>query len=188
MNWLAENALPIWVGGAVAFTMALVVYLQTRTNRALAGLGLVVAVTAALLTAEWFMETPREAVERTLYELAAAVEANDVPGALAFLAPSADSRIRNDVETLMPLVTIERARVLGTPKIEVAEGDPPSTATAECRGLIVATVKRSGMKGAQDDRLTLHWVRSGERWLVEDYTSRRNWNRAVGRGGQLLPP
>ena len=181
MNWLAENALPIWMGGAVALTMALVVYLQTRSNKALLGIGAVLTVTAALLTAEWFLETPREAVERTLYELAAAVEANDVPRTLTFLAPTATSRIRQDVETLMPLVNIERARVIGTPQIDVADGSQPTTATVQCRGIIVATVKRSGMKGGAEDRLTMEFVRDGDRWLVESYTSNRNWNRALGR-------
>jgi hypothetical protein len=127
------------------------------------------------------METPREAVERGLYELAAAVEANDVPATLAFLAPTADQRIRHDVETLMPLVNIDRARIISTPRIELPQTDQPTTATVECRGLIVATVKRSGMKGGQDDRLTMHWVKSGDRWLLESYTSNRNWHRVVGR-------
>jgi hypothetical protein len=181
MNWLAENALPIWMGGAVALTLALVVYLQTRTNKALFGMGLVAAITGALLAAEWLLETPREAVERRLYELAAAVEANDVPATLAFLAPSADVRIREDVEELMPLVHVERARIIGTPQIDVPEGARPTTATVECRGIVIATVKQSGMKGGQDDRLTLHWVRDGDRWLVESYTSNRNWHRALGR-------
>jgi len=181
IHWLAENALPIWMGGAVALTAALVVYLQTRTNKALAGIGAVIAVTAALLVAEWIMETPREAVERTLYQLAATVEANDVPGTLAFLAPTADSRIRQDVETLMPLVDIERARVLGTPQIEVAEGNQPDTATVRCRGMIIATVRQNGMRGGQEDQLTMNWVRRGDRWLVESYTSNRNWPRALGR-------
>jgi hypothetical protein len=180
MNWLAENALPIWVGGAIALTMAFIVYLQTRTNRALVGVLVVVAVTSALLAAEWLMETPREAVERTLYELAAAVEANDVPRTLTFLASSADAEIRSDVETLMPLVNIERARILGTPKIEVANGADPSSATAHMRGIIVAVIKRNGMKGGQEDQLTLTLVRSGDRWLLESYTSKRNWHRALG--------
>jgi len=181
INWLAENALPIWMGGAVALTTALVVYLQTRTNKALLGMGGIVAVTAALLAAEWLMETPREAVERTLYQLAATVEANDVPGTLAFLAPTADSRIRQDVETLMPLVDIERARVIGTPQIDVADGSQADTATVRCRGMIIATVRQSGMRGGQDDQLTIAWVRRGDRWLVASYTSNRNWPRALGR-------
>ena len=77
-----------------------------------------------LLLVERLIETPREAVERTLYELADTVEANDVPARSRYLAPTRRTRkIRKDVETLMPLVKIERANIIGTPKIEVDDGD-----------------------------------------------------------------
>jgi hypothetical protein len=49
-----------------------------------------------------------------------------------------------------------------------------------CRGLVIATVK-NGMKGGAEDELTMTWVRRGDRWLVEDYVAKKNWNRAVGR-------
>jgi hypothetical protein len=181
MNWLAENALPIWVCGVVALTMALVVFQQTRSNSSLLGILVVIAITAMLLLLERLWETHREAVERTLYELADAVEANDVPRTLTYLASSADPAMRTDVETLMPLVEIERANIVGTPVIELESSDEPTMATARVRGVIVARIKKSGMKGGQDDELTLSLVRSGERWFVESYTSKRNWHRAVGR-------
>ena len=126
MDYLAENSLPIWMGGAIAFTMALVAYLQTRGN-------------AALLS------------------IAAAV--------------------RKDVETLMPLVKIERARVMGTPQIDV----DPNFATVKCRGLIIATNNQNGMKGGAEDELTLTFALHNDRWLLQDYSSQRNWQRALGR-------
>ena len=82
MNFLAENPLPIWVTAALLLTMAAVVYFQTGRSGALAAMALIVAIAAALLAAEHFIETPREAVERTLYEMADVVEANDVDGAI----------------------------------------------------------------------------------------------------------
>jgi hypothetical protein len=125
------------------------------------------------------VETPLEAVERSLYELAARVEANDVAGAMSYLAPSVSAELRKDVETLMPLVRIERARVMGAPLTEMSpRGD---AATVQCRGFILAVNKKDGMKGGADDRLVLQWVLSGDRWLLESYTSEKNWNRAVGR-------
>jgi hypothetical protein len=180
MSWLAENALPIWMCGAVALTMAIIVYVQTRENKALAGVVLVMTVTAALLVVEWLMETPREAVERTLYDLAAVVESNDVAATLTYLAPTAGAELRRDVETLMPLVTIERARILSTPKIELENAPEPASAVVECRGFILAVVKRDGMKGGKEDHLTMTWIRRGDRWLLESYTSKRNWHRALG--------
>jgi hypothetical protein len=181
MNWLGENSLAIWLLGAVALTMAVVVYFQTRTNGALLGVVAVVAVTALLLLMSWLIVTPREAVERTLYALAATVEDNDVRGALSYLAPSANSQLRKDVETLMPLVRIERARIIGSPEIEVASGPNPTTAVVKCQGTIVAVNKQNGLQGGAIDHLTINWVRQGDRWLIESYSSQKNWNRAVGR-------
>src|SRR5205809_396047 len=112
MNWLAENALPIWMGGAVALTMACIVFFQTRSKGSVYGILGVIVATAVLLLINWLIETPREAVERALYNLAATVETNDVPGTVAYLAPSANADLRKNVETLMPQVKIERARII----------------------------------------------------------------------------
>jgi hypothetical protein len=100
---------------------------------------------------------------------------------LTFLATNANPAIRSDVETLMPLVEIERANILGTPEIDLEAGSEPATATARIRGIIVARIKRNGMKGGQDDELKLSLIRNGDRWLIVSYTSKRNWHRAVGR-------
>ena len=181
MNWLAENTLTILMIGAVALAMAVFVYFQTRTNRALYGVLGVFLLTALLVLTSWLIETPREAVERSLYNLAATVEANDVKGVLGFLAPSADPQLRKDVETLMPLVRIDRARIIETPEISLEGGANVSSATVKCRGVIFAVNKQDGMKGGADDHLVLKWVLRDKRWLLESYTSQKNWNRAVGR-------
>ena len=156
MNWLAENALPIWVGGAVALTMALVVYLQTRTQRVRCRRSVaVVAIVAALLVTERLMETPREAVERTLYELAATVEANDVPGALGFLAPTADTQIRERCRNADAAGEDRAGAHHRHAENRGRSGDASDTATVQCRGLIVATDKQNGMKGGAEDELTM---------------------------------
>jgi hypothetical protein len=181
MNWLAENALPIWMCGAVALTMAFIVYWQTRANGALLGILGVIVATAALLLTNRLIETPREAVERTLYSLAATVEANDVQGALRFLAPSADAELRNDIETQLPLVRIEYARIIGAPQIDVDDGG--NTAIVRCRGIIIGKQKSDGMKIGDGGKepITTNWVRRSDRWLVEGYVSQENLSRAIGR-------
>jgi hypothetical protein len=181
MTWLAENSLTIWMIGAVALTFSVIVFLQRRTSGALYGIAGVILVTAVLLLVSWLIETPREAVERSLYELAATVEANDVKGASTFIAPSAAPQMRKDVNELMPLVKIERARVIGSPEIEVESGPNPKTATVRCQGIIVAVNKRDGLKGGANDRLKMIWVRQDNRWLIESYESDKNWNHALGR-------
>lgn len=178
MNYLAENSLPIWVAGAVLLTMAGVVYWQLRSGAALAAMAGVVLLTATLLAAEHFVETPREAVARTLYEMADVVEANDVPGALTYIAPGS-SAIRRDVEELMPQVRIEKANIMGTPQVHVDMAAHPPTATVTCRGFVYGTHKRSGMTGGEPVDLVLTFVQAGDRWLVQDYTSPRDWRKAV---------
>jgi hypothetical protein len=181
MSWLAENSLAIWMIGAIALTFSVIVYYQRRTLGSLIGVAGVIVVTVLLLLVSWLIETPREAVERSLYQLAATVEANDVKGALSFIAPSAAAQLRKDVNELMPLVKIERARVIGSPEIEVESGPNPKTATVRCQGIIVAVNKRDGLKGGANDRLKMTWVRQGDRWLIESYESDKNWNRALGK-------
>lgn len=179
MNWLAENALPIWIVGAIALTMAFIVFIQTRASGALVAMIAIVAITAGLLLLERHFETPREAVERSLYEVADRVENNDVNGALSYLAPTADTAIRKEIVETMPQFEFEVANVLGEPKIEV---DPAgNSATVECRGVVVGKLRRDGMKVGADDRLTLQWIRQGDRWLIESYTSQENWGRAANR-------
>jgi hypothetical protein len=180
MNWLAENALPIWACGAVALTMALVIYFQTRTNGALFGVVAVLGVTGVLLLVEWAAETSREAVERTLYELADAVEANDIQGALQFVSPGA-SQIRNDIETLMPLVTIDTANIMGSPLIEVNQNDRPPSAKVECRGFFHGTMKQNGMKGGDAAQITIYFVSDDDRWLVSEYAPNKDWRRELPR-------
>ncbi len=179
LTWLAENSLPIWVLGAIALTMASIMYFQTRSRGAFFGVVGVITVTALLLLVNRLIETPREAVERRLYEIAATVEADDVAGTLKFLAPTASADLRSDVETLMPTVRIERARIIGTPQTEL--NATQDAATIQCRGIILAVRRQDGMKGGDDDRLELHWVCRDNQWLLESYSSQKNWNRAVGR-------
>lgn len=179
MNWLAENSLPIWCAGAVALTMALVAYFHTRSPKAAGAVIAVLVITLALVAVEHLVETPREAVERTLYELASAVEANDVPAALSFVATSATPALRSEIERQMPQVKIERARVLGTPKIEVSAD--ARTATVQCKGMILAVLKQNGLKGGAQDDVKFDFVKIGDRWLVENYSSKENWDRALKR-------
>jgi hypothetical protein len=182
MNYLAENALPIWVAGAVLLTMAGVFYWQMRSSAALAAVIAVAAIAGLLLGFERFVETPREAIERTLYEMADVVEANDVEGALSYVAPGA-SQIRSDVETLMPEVRVERANVVGTPVTSVNLSSNPPTATVTCRGFVYGTLKRNGMTGGEPVELVITFVQDGDRWLVKDYNSPRDWRGALTGGG-----
>jgi hypothetical protein len=180
MNLLAENAVAIWAIGAVMLTMALIVYFQVRTTAALVGVVAVMLLTAALLVTEWLLVSPREAVLQTLYDVAASVESNDVPGTLAYITPTA-GQIRTDVEQLMPLVDIEKANVVSAPQVDLDESPDPTKATAKFRVFVDGTVRRGGHRAAVYEDVTITFVRQDGRWLVDEYTTPRNWRRELGR-------
>jgi hypothetical protein len=113
--------------------------------------------------------------------MADVVERNDVAGALAFVAPGA-ATIRSDIETLMPQVQIERANIVGTPLTVVDMSAAPPTATVTCHGFVFGTLRRNGMTGGQPVELVITFVQDKDRWLVRDYTSPRDWRRAVSGG------
>jgi hypothetical protein len=179
MNFLAENAIVIWMAGAVLVTMCGIVYVQTRAGKALVAMLIAVLATGSLLVAERLLETPREAVVRSLEELADAIEANDLPEVLTYIAPNA-KLVRSDAETLMPMVKVNKANIVGTPEVTLDLATQPPTATAVAQGFIDAVLKKNGMKGGYLDRVTIDFVLDGDRWLIEDYRADRNWHRAAG--------
>jgi hypothetical protein len=120
--------------------------------------------------------TPREQVEQTLTDVLAAVEANDLPTTLSFLASSAVDT-RSDAETLMPRLEISRARVLDTPKIEVHEDE----AEVVFRAFFKAREKTSGHDGGYMDDVTVHFERDGERWLIREVMPAVPWRGGDGK-------
>jgi hypothetical protein len=183
MMWLAENPVAIWCGGAVLATLAAVVYLQMRTRASLVAILMIVLLTAVLLIAERLIVTPREEVAGTLDQLATRIEANDLPGVLTFIAP-ASKTVRTDAQSLMPLVTVNRARILGTPEITVEMEANPPAAIVNCQVAFNATIRQNGMNGPYLDRVQLHLIRSGDRWQIESYTPAKDWHDAAGSPGR----
>ena len=86
-----------------------------------------------------------------------------------YIAPQGPE-VRTDAETLMPLVTVQKARILGTPEITLDETLTPPEATVKCQAMVDVVVKQNGMKGPYMDRVTISFVKSGDRWLIYGYT------------------
>ena len=182
MNYLAENSLPIWVAGAVLLTMAGVVYWQSRSGAALAAMIAVAAITGLLLVVRARRSKRRakpSSARSTKWPTSSSGTTST--GALDLHRPGA-SQIRSDVETLMPQVRIEKANIMGTPGDSVDLSQKPPTATVTCRGFVYGTLKRNGMTGGQPVELVMTFVQDGDRWLVKDYTSPKDWRRAVSGG------
>ena len=180
MTLLLENPLPGLVIGAVLVTLAAIVYSSLRTTWSLVALSVAVALCGGLVAIEWLIETPREQAEQVMGELLNAVEANDLAGVLANLSPTATT-VAADANRLMPQFDIEKANRVGSLRITLDDPTNPHTADVECRVFVSARHRRSGAKGGDLADITFHFVRSGERWLLEDYSGSEEWRRGAAQ-------
>ena len=179
MAWILENPVPIWATGAVLGTLAGLVFLTRRTLVSLLVLIGIVGFTLLLALMEQLVVTEREEVERATYQLAAAIEANDLDAILTFLAPTA-GKVRSDAQALLARLQVAKAHVGGTLRVEIdASGTGGQDATSRFRALVDAVDRRGGMKIVYYDEVQLHWARQDERWLVTSYTA-KNGGRWAG--------
>jgi hypothetical protein len=170
MTYLAENPLPTWIVGFLLVFLAWVTYLNLRTTKTLLLIPAAVLLMVGLLLAEWWIETPREAVRRALDEVMATVEADDLPGTLARISnsPSA-AAVRADAKTLMPLVTVDQANVIDVPNIDVDLSANPPEAVALVQAFFDVTMERNGMRQPVLDWVHVTFVLEDGRWLVREY-------------------
>jgi hypothetical protein len=167
---LFENPLPILVVGGLFATFAVIVYLARRSGASLAALVAVVALTAAMLVVERVVVTQREQVEAALEKMLHAIEENNLAGALAGVDPAATA-IRRDIEALMPMLKVEAANSAAE-QITLDESAQPPTATSQFQAYLRGLHQSSGLPVAYlNQRVDLHWVKSGDQWLLDKYTA-----------------
>lgn len=166
IEWFTENSLPPLIGGSLLalgfFVLAFVHYNKTMFKIGL----LITLITAAIVIIETLIVTDREKITRIVYDLAKAVENNQVDQVLLHVAPSrqdAKDRIRAE----MPQYLFNSCRVLGIKTFELA----PDQNQAK----IVFVVYASGFhnqygKGNTHRRVTLFFEKQpDESWKMVDY-------------------
>jgi hypothetical protein len=169
MTGLLENPAPVWGVGLVLAIGAALVFFSRRSLAALLTLAGIVLATLGLVTLEHFVITPAEEVEQATYQLAEAMQANDLPAILALLAPSA-SKPRADAETLSKRIKIIKAQVGGRLRVELDPSTQPIEATSRFHGLVDGVDSNSGIKIVFYDKIELHWIQQNGSWLLFDYT------------------
>ena len=161
---LLENPVPVFAVGAVLATLCGLAFLARRNLTSFFAFLGVVALTLLLVLVERLVVTDREQIEASVVELLLAIEENDLPAVLTWIAPSA-TEVRGDAETLMPLVKVGDTAAASL-RVEV-DGD--STAVAKFRGKIDGIHRNSGQRVFYFEEVHLDWVKRNERWLVRDY-------------------
>ncbi len=180
MEYFAENTAPVWALGAVLLTMAVIAYVHTRSLNALLAVAGVILLTGVGLLVERLVVTQREAVQQSMQELLAAIEADDLPGVLAMIAPS-ESTMRSDAELLMPQFDINKARATDEIEVTIDRDKSPPTAAATFRFFADVLHRKSGMKGGYFDNVTIFFVEEGDRWVVTGYSTDKDWRKDAGR-------
>lgn len=171
MSLFIENGLAIGIIGGLASTFALVFFLARRTGSSLAVLSGIVALTLVLLAVERFVESDREQVASAAEQAYGMVEANDVNGMLALVDPAAVT-IRSDIQTLMPLIKVEKARPLGAVEIKVDATTNPPTAVSTSKAYLDGVHGSSAARVAYfNQQVDLKWVKQGDKWLLDGYTA-----------------
>ncbi len=188
MTQLFENPIIVAVAGGLLATLALVVFLSRRSGASLGALIGAVSLTVLLLAVERFVVTDREQVENSIVEMLDAVQANNVAGVLEWIDP-AEIDIRSDVQTLMPMIKVDVANA-GSVEVIVDSAANPPTADVVCRAFLRGIHTQSGTPvGYINQQVDLHWVKRGERWLLDDYTAYYDGKRidAVGSAAANRP-
>jgi hypothetical protein len=170
MDWLVEDPWPIVWFAAAGVGLLAVAFYHTRSKVVLAAIGLVLVGALGGLAVEWLVVTEREEVEDTLYGAAAALEANDPPQVLQFIASDA-TEMRAAVQRTLPQFEIGEAKI-GDLKINFNRMMEPPTATAQFIGRITAKTRSEAERLPRENfirpfEITLR--REGDRWLLSDY-------------------
>jgi hypothetical protein len=172
MNFIYEQ--PFWVGflGAL-LTLALIVgwAYSARREAAIAAL-VVLALTAALVVAGLTVETDREAIKRTLAQIASDVESNDLNRVLAHISPQATS-IRAEAEAEFPRYRFDAVEIKWQ-MLEIDVDESPAgekQAHATFNVVVTGDLKSAGVGAQTIPRyVEVDFAKEGDAWNVIGYS------------------
>ena len=172
MNFIYEQ--PFWVGflGAVV-TLGLVVGWAYSARREVGIAALVaLALTVALVIAGTAVETDREAVKRTLAQIAADVESNDLNRVLGHISTQATS-IRSEAEAEFPRYRFETVEIKWQLlEIEIEESPTGEKQAHATFNVVVKGDLASAGVGSQTvpRYVEVDFVQEGDAWKVAGYS------------------
>ena len=179
MTWLTENPFPILLIGSLATAILAGGWLRTGSKWLLGGVIAAIALTVGLVIAERWIVTDREQVTRTLYEIAAAVERNDVEAALRH-AYSGSPEVYARANAELRLYHFSEVNIKRNLQVEVFPHLDPPMATAEFNVVVVLTTRNGLLTNRRIPRyveVTFYREDDG-RWGVGGYDHfdpRRGW-------------
>ncbi|MCH2182906.1 MAG: hypothetical protein MK108_12955 [Mariniblastus sp.] len=131
-----------------------------------AALALVAMVGA--IVAEQMIVTDREQLRQDVFDLAAAVQSNDVQGVVRFVSPQSPHTIRR-VQAEMPDYDFRKCRVIGFNTIELPEGSTTRATVDFVVGFDVDATRTLDYNGSGTRRVTLTFEKQGDSWKITNY-------------------
>jgi hypothetical protein len=172
MTWLFEDPWPAIIVGLVAELVLFVYFRRSGRVVFLAAMGGVLLLVGLFWLIERWVVTPREEVANTLYEMAAALEQNNVEGLMPYIATEA-TQIRNLARRELRNLKIEQAQV-GRLEIELnLAANPPTARTSFLGQLRFKHLREQIPYETYMDRITVDLRKQQGRWQMTDYTRGR---------------
>lgn len=167
MTWLTEDpTLTIVLGGMLIAVLAIALF-KTGRGVFLLAMFSAILVVAALVLVEHLIVTEREKVYQTIFDMAAAFEANDRDAVQTFIAPQS-RQISRDADRLLRIVKIEEVNITDGPQISIDQYTSPPTADVELVAIAHGTSSVGGFRPAPTRLYVTLRLQDG-RWLVESY-------------------
>jgi len=170
MTILLEQPVPILIVGLIIATAAGVAFVSTGRNHFGIVALVTLVVTGALLAIERFVETDREQVESALYDIAAAVRANDRPALIARISQL--SPAIQQAERELSSVTVTSFSIKNNLDIMVNSSHRPALAEATFN-FVVSGSYRGGESGMYPGFMKVHLRREEDGvWRLTRYEHR----------------
>lgn len=192
MEWISED--PTYLAGGLALVAGafLVALRLTQQGKYLIyGLG-ALGLSAAVVLVEWVWVTDNERIERSVYGLAKAVAASDVPGTLSFLTDDVQyvrggtsMRGRDTRALAESLVSNAHFDFLKLTRLEAHAGGQSRRGTAEFRVLCGGSFQQGAIQynfGSMHSTWSLGFVEKDGVWKVNRITPVE-----LPRGENVLP-
>ena len=145
MTWLFERPFPIIVIGGICLALLTAALVQTGKRWLMVALAMVALLTGGLVFLERAIVTDREQVEAVLFDIADALEKNDVDTVVSHISSNCQE-LQNEAGAVMGSVTISAVRIKNNLKIVVEEDRDPPLAVAEFN-VVIEGSDRAGFAG-----------------------------------------
>ena len=169
MEWLTESPVHSIMIGILLTSFFTLMWFITRRLFFLGFAGLALAAMITAVVAGQLIDTDREQLKQNVFQVADAVQSNNVRGVVDFVSPQARNTILR-IQYEMPNYDFRKCRVIGFNYVDVPEESSPLQATVDfVVGFDVDATRTYDYNGSGTRRVTLTFEKQGDSWKIIDY-------------------